>query len=146
MAGLLLLLCVAMGAGLQVQAGVNARLAHYLGSPLRAVLVSFAVGLVALVVIVLVFARGSHTRSLAHAPWWVWFGGLFGVFYVTVATVAAPRIGAVAIALGVLAGQVTISLVLDQLGIIGYKHHALTTPRVIGVVLVAAGVALVRIF
>jgi transporter family-2 protein len=142
----LLLLCVAMGAGLQVQAGVNARLAHFLGSPLRAATISFLVGLVALAIVTAVATRGTHTRSLSGAPWWVWFGGFFGAFYVTVATFAVPRIGAVAIALGVLAGQVGISLVLDQYGLIGFRQHALTVPRVVGVVLVASGVALVRLY
>jgi bacterial/archaeal transporter family-2 protein len=135
-----------MGAGLQVQAGVNSRLAHFLGSPLRAATISFLVGFVALFLVSLVATRGSHTRSLGHAPWWVWFGGFFGAFYVTVATIAVPRIGAVPIALGVLAGQVGISLVLDQWGLLGFKQHAITPLRVAGVVLVATGVTLVRLF
>ena len=146
MVTLLLLLCVAMGAGLQVQAGVNARLAEVLGSPLRAATISFLVGLVALALVAAVATRGAHTRSPGHAPWWVWFGGFFGAFYVTVAIFAVPRIGAVPLALGVLAGQVGISLTLDQYGLLGFKQHAITLPRALGVVLVATGVALVRVF
>jgi transporter family-2 protein len=142
----ILLLCIAMGAGLQVQAGVNSRLAHFLGSPIRAATISFLVGFAALLLVSIVATRGSHTRSLGNAPWWVWFGGLFGAFYVTVATIAVPRIGAVPLALGVLAGQVGISLALDQWGLLGFKQHAITPLRVVGVAFVATGVTLVRLF
>jgi len=37
-------------------------------------------------------------------------------------------------------------LVLERLGALGYAVHALTVPRIVGVVLVAAGVVLVRLF
>ena len=70
----LLLLAFVAGAGLPVQAGVNSTLAGYLGSPLRASLVSFVVGVAALVIIVALFALSldlvlgyAGIVSLGHA-------------------------------------------------------------------------------
>jgi uncharacterized membrane protein YdcZ (DUF606 family) len=63
-----------------------------------------------------------------------------------VATLVVPRIGAVPLALGVPAGQDGISLVLDQPGRLVFKQHAITPLRVLGVVLLASGVTLVRLF
>ncbi|MGI8421294.1 MAG: DMT family transporter [Gaiellaceae bacterium] len=141
---LLLFVAIAAGAGIPLQAGINAQLAAVIGGPLRAATISFVVGLVALVVISAIFARGTHVRGLAGAPWWVWFGGFFGAFYVTAATLIAPRLGAVTLSLGVVAGQIAMSLVADRFGLVGFKQQALTAPRLAGVGLVLAGVALVR--
>jgi transporter family-2 protein len=89
-AGLLLLLfAVVAGAFLPLQAGVNARLAHFIGGPVRAAMVSFVVGALLLFVVVALFDRSGEHRA-AGAPWWVWIGGAFGAFYVT-ATVVVPR-------------------------------------------------------
>jgi uncharacterized membrane protein YdcZ (DUF606 family) len=53
-----LLFAFAAGAMLPIQFGINAQLAHWIDSPLRATLVSFVVGTVALLVAALAFARG----------------------------------------------------------------------------------------
>jgi transporter family-2 protein len=45
-----------------------------------------------------------------------------------------------------LAGQALASLVLDSFGWIGFKEQALTPGRLVGVLLLAAGVTLVRVF
>ena len=94
MTGLVLVLfALVAGTFLPVQAGVNTRLAHFVGGPVRASMVSFAVGAIALLVVVLLFYRTGavHARG---APWWAWVGGLLGAFYVTATVVVPVRIGA----------------------------------------------------
>jgi transporter family-2 protein len=76
-----LLFAFAAGAMLPIQFGINARLARWIESPVRAALVSFIVGALALLVVTLALYRNLPTASrLADAPWWVWVGGLFGAF------------------------------------------------------------------
>ncbi len=60
--------------------------------------------------------------------------------------VVAPRLGAVALVAVLLAGQTIASLLVDQFGWVGFDRHALTPGRVLGLLLVAAGVALVRLY
>jgi uncharacterized membrane protein YdcZ (DUF606 family) len=48
---------------LPIQFGINAQLAHWIDSPLRASLVSFVVGTLALVVATVAFARGCWGAS-----------------------------------------------------------------------------------
>ena len=86
MVWLYLLVCLLAGALMPLQAGVNAQLARWVGHPVSASLVSFAVGTLAL------FAYGAALRpqlpaaeALASAPWWVWGGGLLGAVFVTAA-------------------------------------------------------------
>ena len=142
-----LLFAFAAGAMLPIQFGINAQLASWIESPVRASLVSFVVGTLALLAATLVAAR--HVPSSAQvsgAPWWVWLGGLFGAFYVLGSVVTAPKVGAVALVALILAGQAVSSLVVDHFGWVGFDKQPITAGRVVGVCLLAAGVALVRGF
>jgi transporter family-2 protein len=140
-----LLFGFAAGAMLPFQFGINAQLAHWLDSPLRATLVSFAVGTLALLAVALVFVRGVPASDrVADAPWWVWAGGLLGAFYVLGSVVTAPKLGAATLVAVILAGQAVASLLVDHYGWVGFDENPITPGRLLGMALVAAGVALVR--
>ena len=139
------LFAIAAGAMLPVQFGINAQLAAWLGSPVRATFVSFAVGTAVLLVAVALFARGvSEGRELGAAPWWVWVGGFLGAFYVLGSVVTAPKLGAAALFAFILAGQAVASLAVDHFGWVGFEENPITPGRLLGIALVAAGVAAVR--
>jgi bacterial/archaeal transporter family-2 protein len=142
-----LLFAFAAGAMLPLQFGINAQLADWLDSPVRATLVSFVVGTAALFVATLAFARGwPGSERLGSAPWWVWLGGLLGAFYVLGSVVTAPRLGAATLVAGILAGQAVASLLVDHFGWVGFDENPITPGRLAGMGLVAAGVVLVRAF
>jgi transporter family-2 protein len=147
MTGWYLLFAIAAGAVIPFQAGVNAQLAHWVDSPVRAAFVSFLVGTIALLVVA-AFVRKPlpPVGRLADAPWWVWVGGLLGAFYVVGSVVTAPKLGAATLIAAVVAGQLLSSLVVDQFGWVGFEEHAVTPGRLIGIALVAVGVVLVRFF
>ena len=76
---LYLLFAFVAGAMIPFQAGVNAQLAHWVQSPVRAAFISFVVGTIALLVLSVAIWRPIPSGSrLAGAPWWVWIGGLLG--------------------------------------------------------------------
>jgi transporter family-2 protein len=140
-----LLFALVAGAMLPFQAGVNAQLASWVGGPVRAALVSFAVGTLALGLITALFYRGwPSSERLGNAPWWIWVGGLLGAFYVAGSIVTAPRLGAVTLVAVLLAGQAAASLVVDHFGWVGFAENPVSAGRLAGIGLVAAGVALVR--
>lgn len=129
------------------QAGANAQLATWVNSPLRAAFVSFVVGTIALLVLAaLVFRPYPSAHRLGGAPWWVWIGGLLGAFYVVGSIVTAPRLGAATLIALVAAGQTVASLLVDQFGWVGFAERHVTPGRVAGMLLVLAGVTLVRVF
>jgi transporter family-2 protein len=139
-----LLFALAAGAMLPIQFGINAQLATWVGGSVRAAFVSFVVGALGLLFAVLIAARGWPERA-GDAPWWVWIGGLLGAFYVLGSIVTAPKLGAVTLVALILAGQAIASLLVDHFGWVGFEEHPITLLRVVGVLLLAAGVALVRI-
>jgi bacterial/archaeal transporter family-2 protein len=141
------LFALAAGAMLPFQAGVNAQLAEYLGSPLRAALVSFLIGALVLLPLVAVFVRGlPSAERVSPAPWWVWLGGALGAFYVAGSISSAPKLGAVTLIGVILAGQAVASLVLDHYGMVGFEEHSVTIGRIAGMGLIVLGVVFVRIF
>src|SRR2546430_13928037 len=71
-----LLLAVVAGSALPFQAGINARLATFVGGAIRAPAISFAVGTGVLVLFALIATRGGmSTRRLRGVPWWGGLGG-----------------------------------------------------------------------
>ena len=142
---LLVLFAVVAGVFLPVQAGINTRLSHFVGGPVRASLVSFVVGAIALLVVVLLFYRsgGVHARS---APWWAWVGGGLGAFYVTATVVVPSRIGAAPFFGLLVAAQLVMGVLIDRFGLIGFPERGLSPGRIAGVVLLVAGALLVRLF
>ncbi len=133
------------GAMLPIQFGINAQLATWVDSPLRATLVSFAVGTAALCVVMLAAYRDwPSAERMGNAPWWVWVGGLLGAFYVLGSVVAAPKLGAVTLVALILAGQAAASVLVDHFGWVGFEENPVTPGRLLGIALVALGVALVR--
>ena len=142
---LFLLLALAAGALLPVQAGLNAQLRSALGSPVAAALVSFLVGTAGLATVALLMrAPLALGRAWAATSLWQWSGGLIGAVYVLAAIVLAPRLGAATLIAAVVAGQMLSSLVLDQYGLAGFPVHSLTPVRLLGAALVIAGVILIQ--
>jgi transporter family-2 protein len=140
-----LLFALAAGAMLPIQFGINAQLASWVGSSVRAALISFVVGALSLFVVALAVARDwPAAERISGAPWWVWIGGALGAFYVLGSIVAAPRLGAVTLFAMILAGQALASLAVDHFGWVGFEEHPVNALRLAGVALLAAGVALVR--
>ncbi len=145
MNAVLLLASVGLGAGLALQVAMNTRLRDFSAGAVGAALVSFAVGTLALAV-VLAALRGPWPSGLGQAPWWAWAGGLLGALYVLGAVVIAPRVGPGPLLAAVVLGQMSAALLLEQFGWLGTQPHPVNAVRVLGVLLIVAGAALVRLF
>lgn len=142
-----ILLAVAAGVCIPTQAGINAQLSHLTRSAVLAATVSFAVGTLCLTFYsVATRLPPPAAATIAAAPWWVWCGGALGAFFVTSTIFLVPKLGATTMLSLVLAGQMATSLLLDHYGAFGFPQHAISVPRVLGVLLVVAGALLVRKF
>jgi transporter family-2 protein len=139
-----ILLVLGAGAMIALQAPTNAMLARAGNSPVLAALISFAVGTAALIVVWVTSGHRPGTAAFANLRWYAWLGGLYGATYVAIAAYAAPKIGlASLITLGI-AGQIAMALWLDHVGALGLPREPASLGRVLGAVLVVAGVVLVR--
>jgi transporter family-2 protein len=142
-----LLFAFAAGVALPVQFGINAQLATWLDTPVRAAFVSFLTGtLILAAAAALVFKPLPSLSRLGHAPWWIWLGGALGAFYVVGSVVAAPRLGAATVIAVIVAGQSLASIVVDHFGWVGFEPKPVSAGRLAGMALVGTGVVLVRFF
>jgi bacterial/archaeal transporter family-2 protein len=140
---LAVVLGVAAGGLVGLQAPINSRLGKTIGTA-QAATFSFLVGTVALVAIT-TFWRGG-LGSIGHVgrvPWWALVGGLLGAVYVTVALVAVRTLGASGLTAVVITGQLAISVAIDRFGLVGVARQHIGATRIVGLLLLVAGVVLV---
>jgi transporter family-2 protein len=131
------------GALLPLQALINAQLGRQTGGALFASACSFVVG-TATLCLMLVASRQPLPSfdTLQRLPAWIWLGGLLGAFFVFVATLAIPRVGASALVALVVGGQMAAALTYDYFGVL-QAPQSIGVSRVFGALLVVAGVLLV---
>jgi transporter family-2 protein len=134
------ILTAAAGGLIALQAPINGRLGDVAGS-LQATLVTFLIGTLLLVGIVALANGGfGQIGEVRHVSWIYLTGGVLGAAYVTVALVAVRTLGAGGVTAATFAGQLALSLVVDQLGILGVARQPITASKVFGVALLVAGV------
>ncbi|MCF7201714.1 DMT family transporter [Pseudomonas oligotrophica] len=140
----LLTLPFVAGAFLPLQAGINGQMARQISSVMSAALISFAVGTLALLCIVLAQRDLPSGEALRNLSWWHLCGGLLGAFFIATAAFAAPRTGALLFMALVLAGQLAMALLLDHFGWAGYREAPVSTGKLLGLVLIVGGVWLIQ--
>jgi bacterial/archaeal transporter family-2 protein len=141
--GVAVLVTAIAGGLVAMQAPINANLGRTIGS-LPAATLSFAIGLMALVAITLLAGGGfGRLGEAGGLSWYYLTGGLLGAVYVTIVLISVRTLGAGGVTAATIAGQLTLSVILDRLGVLGLEEHALSAQRVIGVALLAAGTFLI---
>lgn len=138
---------ILMGMAFTCQSGVNTTLKTHLSFPIQAAFLSFLTGTVILgtLCVALWWQTGTpfFVKPINTIPWWAWAGGFIGAFNVSCAVILAPRLGAILLALTLISGQIMASVFLESVGALGYPKIQLTPNRILGVLLVLGGVALV---
>lgn len=124
-----------------VQPSINARLAQRIGL-LEAACVSFAVGTLVLFLASAVTGR-ANWRGAGGVLWWEWTGGVLGAFFVAATILAIPRIGTAATMAAVIAAQLLTGLIMDHYGLFGFRGAPIDAWRVVGIVCLLVGAALV---
>lgn len=140
--GVAVVLTALAGGLIAAQAPINAGLGRATGS-LPAALVSFTVGTVALALVVVLSGKAGGLGSTFDVSWYYLLGGFLGALYVLNALIAVNAIGAGGVAAATVAGQLTAAVLIDRFGLFGLNQVAISPGRIVGVVLLLAGTALV---
>lgn len=142
-----LLIALVAGALMPTQAATNNKMATVVESPILAALISFVVGTVALGVYALL--AGESLSSLAtakNAPPIAWIGGFLGAFFVAAAIILVPRLGVAMTFSLIIAGQMIVTLIIDHFGLLGVPVKEVSFARIGGILLITAGVVVIRRF
>lgn len=134
------------GAFLPLQAGLNTKLGRSVGNPVYGSLFSFIVGAVGIALYIVLTKQTFSWAGVRSAPAYAWIGGLLGAFYVTVIIFLFPKLGP-GLTFGlVIAGQMILAALLEHFNILVAQPHPINFLRVLGILLVIAGVILLRLF
>jgi len=141
--GVAVVLTAVVGGMVALQGPINSQLGKTIGNQ-QAAFFSFLTGTIVLAVIAGLakggFGQIAEAKSLA--PQYV-VGGLLGACYVSTVLVTVRTLGAGGIVAATVAGQLTMGVIIDQLGLLGLDKDPISAMKAIGVVLLAAGTLLV---
>ncbi len=117
------------GMGLSVEAGLLGPLGSEVGE-LWATFSIFAVG-AALTFLLMLFFSPRNSPSFFSQPPSLLLGGVLGPVYVVILTIATPNIGIAMTMIGILAGQISKSLIIDHYGLFGTTERKIDVKRII---------------
>lgn len=138
------ILAISAGAAVSIQAGINASLGTQLNNSLMAATISFGVGfLVALLVLMLSGGMSLPASGLKGLSPLLFTGGALGVLYVTSVLFLVPKIGISSTITLVVAGQLGLSVMIGHYSLLGVAARTLDGPRIVGIVLVVVGTFLI---
>ncbi|WP_288404624.1 DMT family transporter [uncultured Acinetobacter sp.] len=135
------LLTILGGMGLSVEAGLLGPLGAQVGE-LWATFSIFGVG-AALTFLLMLFFSPRNTPSFFSIPSWQLVGGVLGPIYVIILTITTPVIGIAMTMIGILAGQIFKSLMIDHFGLLGVSHRKIDSKRLIALVFIVIALILV---
>lgn len=127
--------------------GAYAQLSAIVGNPVQATTVAFFVATIALLLFCTCLGK---TRLVGKAfsrdyPWWMWTGGLCGAIIVFGNAWLVPQVGVGVFSMALLVGQLALSMLMEHHGWLGAPRKAISWPQIIGILLMLAGVALIRL-
>ncbi len=138
---------LALLAGMMIpfQSAMNAQLGKAIQSPYYSALTVFIVAVIGLLIYLFVIQYNiPPMQQWSTAPKWSYLGGLLGGFYILLIVICAPKLGIGNVTVLVLLGQILSAVMIDQFGLLNSPVHLMNWKRLLGVILVIAGVYLVK--
>ena len=132
---LFVILAVIGGATLSVQASVNGELGSRVGV-FKTAFLTFSGGAV-LTALLIFYFEPARASTLLDVPKWQLLGAMCGVPYILIMIVAVKRLGVALATLGVIFGQLAMSMLIDNFGWLGNEAVALSTNRILAMVCLA---------
>ncbi|RQW64635.1 DMT family transporter [Vibrio viridaestus] len=137
---ILILLVICGGMGLSIEAGLLGPLAEQVGE-LWATLSIFGVGAI-LTFLLMLFFSPRNSPSFFSQPGWTLTGGVLGPIYVVVLTIVTPHIGIAMTMIGILAGQIFKSLLIDHYGWFGVAKRTVDRKRITALIFIVIALVL----
>lgn len=141
---ILILLAIVIGTLMPIQAGLNAQLTKFLGQPYLGALISLFTGVIAVSLLILIRGDGfSELKRVTEAPPHLFLGGILGAIFVASSLFFIPKMGATVMVAAFITGQLIGSVIIDRYGFMGLPVSPISTTRMMGIILLFAGLFLV---
>jgi transporter family-2 protein len=130
-----------------LQSAFNGQLREVTHSILLATFISFFVGALLLGAILLITKRKISIPKVDLAgntlPFWIYLGGIFGIFIVGGNIVVIRELGSVLTTIVFIFGQLLTAVLIDQLGLFFFFSRKISRSQIIALVLIGAALFLV---
>ncbi|RJT07053.1 DMT family transporter [Halococcus sp. IIIV-5B] len=137
---------LALGTGgiFAVELAINGHLGEEVESSIGAGLISFFIGSVVLVVATVSFGSPmSSIDAFGRTTWVMWTGGVLGAVLLVALILLLPRLGAATTVGLQITGQMVMSVVMDQFGVLGVPVDSVTIGNLVGVIATVLGAGLI---
>ncbi|OHR83905.1 MULTISPECIES: DMT family transporter [unclassified Staphylococcus] len=132
-----------------LQTTINSGLAQQMHNSLFASLVSFSVGTFALFILTLIFNRSLKIKvsqpDIGKIKPIHFIGGVLGVIFVTSNIILMPFLGAALTTIVAMLGQMLMGVLIDHFGL-GVPKNSITLRKFSGLIAIAIGIVLLRLF
>ena len=139
---LFIILSITTGGFIPLQTSINSRLGERVKKPFLSSLISFSIGTIFILILNL-FSESSLplvNGSLTSLPWWGYLGGAIGMLCLTLNIFLFPILGSVQTVIIPMVGQIIMSMIIDNFGLLYAQHSPLTLTKVFGIILIIAGI------
>jgi bacterial/archaeal transporter family-2 protein len=127
------LLAVIGGMTIAVQGQINGGLGKKVGV-IEGAFISFSVGTLALLFILLFFGNGQIS-TIGTVPKWQLLGGFLGAFFVIVQVLVVPKIGVSTTLIAVVVGQIILGAIIDHFGLFGGHRFPIDKQKMLAIAL-----------
>lgn len=141
-------LALASGAITASMTGIYKYMGMVLGSPFRATFVTTVVGCIVLGIICLIPAMNQpfmKARETGKRPWWIYCGGIIGFASAVINVWLTQRLGVGMTLVFCLLGNTIGGSLIDHFGWFGVPQSRFSMKKLIGLIIMMAGAALIRL-
>jgi len=135
---LIILIGLAGGVAVGLQSPMASMITQRLGIFESVFIVHMGGAIIALLPIL--FYSGGKLSQWRSLPWYVLLAGIFGLIVIGAISYMIPKVGVAASITTIVAGQLLVSILLDQFGLLGASVRPLDLTRIVGLIVVLAGV------
>ena len=134
---LIILIGLAGGIAVGLQSPLASMISQRLGLLESVFIIHIGGAIIALIPMLIYGSKLGLWRSL---PWYALFAGVIGLMVIGAISYMIPRVGVAPALIILLAGQLLMGVVLDHFGWLGTMQRPLDLARVVGILVVLAGV------
>ena len=135
------MLALVTGALIPIQAATNAAFSKSVTNPLVTGIMVFVVGFSGMLILSFMMRISwPSVHQLASAPTYGYLGGLIVATYVVMITILVPRIGVGTAISVIVTGQILCAVAIDHFGFFSVEVRTIDTSRLVGVLMMIAGV------
>ena len=139
------ILAALAGSCIALQATANSAFRRNLESPWFAAFFSICGTILTASLFMVIYRPSAPTwEQLRNTSWWNWIGGPLGAMIVLAGAALVQRLGAAPFIALVVAGQLICSMLLDHFALMNLQENPITFGRVLGAILVVAGVVCIK--